>query len=156
LFGEAFGFPDGKARLHAVRNRPSAELPDSEYPIYFTTGRYKEHYNSGAQTRRVPALKDARPIPILEVHPYLGDRLALRDGGFAVVESRRGIITFQVKITATIRPDTVFAPFHWGGRDAANALTIAALDPTSRMPEFKVCAVRVKAEGQAQAMGSTP
>ena len=62
-----------------------------------------------------------------------------------MVESRRGAIAFRVSVTPEIRPDTLFAPFHWGGKQAANILTVPALDPTSRMPEFKVCAVRARA-----------
>jgi len=145
LFGRSFAFPDGKARFNVVRHRPAAELPDATYSFYFTTGRYKEHYNSGAQTRRVAKLREAQPEPVLEVHPHTGSRLGLVSDGRALVESRRGAVTFRVRLTPTIRPDTVFAPFHWGGREAANVLTIGALDPTSRMPEFKVCAVRIKA-----------
>src|SRR5579863_6026675 len=142
LFTERFAFADGRARLIAVRHRPAAELPDAAYPLYFTTGRYKEHYNSGAQTRRVAALRDVRPVPRLQIHPRLATQLGVADGGNLLVESRRGEVIFSVAVTPDIRPDTLFAPFHWGGKSAANALTMPALDPTSRMPEFKVCAVR--------------
>jgi len=145
MFLERFAHADGKARFVPVRHRPAAELPDAQYPYYFTTGRYKEHYNSGAQTRQVAALVDARPEPRVEVHPRLATRLGVVDGGALRVESRRGEVTFTVTVSANIRPDTLFAPFHWGGRVAANILTKPALDPTSRMPEFKVCAVRAQA-----------
>jgi assimilatory nitrate reductase catalytic subunit len=155
LFAERFAFPDGKARFIAVRHRPAAELPDADYPLYFTTGRYKEHYNSGAQTRRVAPLRDVRPVPRLQVHPRLAARLGVADGGNLLVESRRGEVIFSVAVSADVRPDTVFAPFHWGGKSAANTLTIPALDPVSRMPEFKVCAVRVAlAPGPASARGA--
>jgi assimilatory nitrate reductase catalytic subunit len=146
LFARRFFFPDGRARFHVVHHRAAGEEPDAEYPIYFTTGRYKEHYNSGAQTRRVEKLTDAKPEPRLQMHPHLAQRLAAADGGFVTVESRRGSVRFRVSINTEIRSDTVFAPFHWGGRAAANILTNPALDPTSRMPEFKVCAVRIAAE----------
>jgi assimilatory nitrate reductase catalytic subunit len=145
LFADRFAFPDGKARFHAVRHRDAAELPDAAYPLFFTTGRYKEHYNSGAQTRRVGALNDIRSAPRLQLHPRLAAQLGVADGGAVLVESRRGAVTFSVTVSPDIRPDTLFAPFHWGGKSAANALTIPALDPTSRMPEFKVCAVRATA-----------
>lgn len=145
LFAERFAFPDGKARFHAVRHRDAAELPDADYPLFFTTGRYKEHYNSGAQTRRVAALTEVRPAPRLQLHPRLAARLGVADGGRLLVESRRGEVTFAVAVSPDIRPDTLFAPFHWGGKSAANLLTIPALDPVSRMPEFKVCAVRATA-----------
>jgi assimilatory nitrate reductase catalytic subunit len=142
LFSQRFSFPDGRARFHVVHHRPAGEEPCEEYPLYFTTGRYKEHYNSGAQTRLVEKLLDAKPEPRLQMHPRLADRLGAEDGALVQVESRRGQVTFRVSISRDIRPDTLFAPFHWGGRGAANILTNPALDPTSRMPEFKVCAVR--------------
>lgn len=153
LFDERFAHPSGRARFHAVPYRAAAEVPDSEYPLYFTTGRYKEHYNSGAQTRRVPQLVEAKPEPRVQMHPTLASQLGVLDGEHVLVESRRGSIRFTALISSDIRPDTLFAPFHWGGRQAANALTVAALDPISRMPEFKICAVRAKAaephEGRA-------
>jgi assimilatory nitrate reductase catalytic subunit len=145
LFAERFAHADGKARLHVVRDRPSAETPDDEYPLYFTTGRYREHYNSGAQTRQVAALVDARPEPRVQIHPRLAASLGAEDGSRLMVESRRGSVAFNVTLTPDIRADTLFAPFHWGGKQAANILTIPALDPVSRMPEFKVCAVRARA-----------
>jgi assimilatory nitrate reductase catalytic subunit len=151
LFAERFFHPSGRARFHAVPYRPAAELPDATYPLYFTTGRYKEHYNSGAQTRRVPALLDAKPEPRVQVHPRLAARLGVASGERLLVESRRGAVTFVVAVSADIRSDTLFAPFHWGGKLAANLLTLAALDPSSRMPEFKVCAVRARAAEPAGA-----
>ena len=149
LFADRFFHPGGRARFQPVAYRPAAELPDAQYPLYFTTGRYREHYNSGAQTRRVAALLDAQPQPRLQMHPRLATRLGLGDGDAVLVESRRGAVEFGVHISPDIRVDTLFAPFHWGGKRAANALTIAALDPTSRMPEFKVCAVRARAVAAA-------
>ncbi|HTA91260.1 MAG TPA: molybdopterin oxidoreductase family protein [Polyangiaceae bacterium] len=147
LFAERFQHPSGRARFHAVPYRPVAELPDVSYPLFFTTGRYKEHYNSGAQTRRVAALLDAQPEARVQVHPRLAAQLSVSNGDALLVESRRGAVRFTVSTSLDIRPDTLFAPFHWGGRSAANLLTNAALDPTSRMPEFKVCAVRARAVG---------
>jgi assimilatory nitrate reductase catalytic subunit len=145
LFADRFAHPDGRARFHAVEHRPAGEEPDADYPYYFTTGRYKEHYNSGAQTRLVGPLGEARPAPLLQIHPRLARRLGVASGSRVLVESRRGRAEFVADITPTVRPDTVFAPFHWGGRQAANALTNPALDPTSRMPEFKLAAVRLAA-----------
>jgi assimilatory nitrate reductase catalytic subunit len=145
LFADRFFHPSGRARFHPVAYRPAAELPDSQYPLYFTTGRYREHYNSGAQTRRVSVLMEAQPQPRLQMHPRLAARLGVADGDPVLVESRRGAVEFSVLISTDIRADTLFAPFHWGGKRAANTLTVAALDPTSRMPEFKVCAVRARA-----------
>ncbi len=145
LFEERFAHPSGLARFHPVRYRPAAEVPDDEYPLYFTTGRYKEHYNSGAQTRRVPELVAAKGEPRLEMNPELATHLGVAEGDAVLVQSRRGEVRFSATVSPDIRRDTLFAPFHWGGKQAANVLTIPALDPTSRMPEFKVCAVRARA-----------
>jgi assimilatory nitrate reductase catalytic subunit len=144
LFTERFAHPSGRARFHPVPYRPAAELPDAEYPLYFTTGRHKEHYNSGAQTRRVAALLDAQPEPRVQIHPRLAAHLGVQDEDEIVVESRRGSLVLRARLSSDIRADTLFVPFHWGGDEAANVLTNPALDPTSRMPEFKVCAVRAR------------
>lgn len=144
LFAERFAHPDGRARFVAVGHRPAAEEPDVDYPVFFTTGRYREHYNSGSQTRRVRRLQEAQPEPRLQIHPDLATSLGITGEGDVIVESRRGTVTFRADITTDIRADTVFAPFHWGGRRAANQLTVAALDPISGMPEFKLCAVRIR------------
>ncbi|HEX2874486.1 MAG TPA: molybdopterin oxidoreductase family protein [Polyangiaceae bacterium] len=149
LFAERFAFPDGRARFYPVPHRPAAELPDADYPLFFTTGRYKEHYNSGAQTRRVPQLQDAKPEPRVQIHPRLAKELGVLEGQALLLESRRGSVSMTAVISRDIRPDTLFAPFHWGGKQAANILTMPALDPTSRMPEFKICAVRARAPGSA-------
>lgn len=144
MFTERFAHPDGLARMLAVVYQPVAEEPDSDYPLYLTTGRSREHYNTGNQTRRLDRLAQANPGPRVQLHPSLANTLALSEDSTIVVESRRGAATFKVEVTADIRPDTVFLPFHWGGDQSANLLTVAALDPISKMPEFKVCAVRVR------------
>ncbi len=143
LFADRFHHPDGRAKFHPVDHRPAGEEPDADYPLYFTTGRYQEHYNSGVQTRRTGRLTAARPTARVQMHPELADSLGVEAGGWVTVESRRGRVEFAAELTPTIRPDTLFAPFHWGGKQAANLLTSPALDPTSRMPEFKLAAVRI-------------
>lgn len=143
MFAEGFAHADGRAKFFAVEHRPAGEEPDAAFPLFFTTGRYKEHYNSGAQTRQVAKLSAARPLPRLEMHPRLARRHRVVTGSRVTVESRRAKVEFVAEVTPDIRPDTVFAPFHYGGRDAANLLTSAHLDPTSRMPEFKLAAVRI-------------
>ena len=135
LFAERFAHPDGRARFAAVAHRPPAEVPDADYPVWFTTGRNREHYNTGNQTRRLERLRSRRPEPVLQVHPELAGRSGLGAGAPVMVESRRGGVRFVAEVTEDVRPDTVFAPIHWGGDRAANVLTNAALDPTSRMPE---------------------
>lgn len=151
LFEKRFHHPDGRARFFAVEHRPAGEEPNDRYPLYFTTGRYQEHYNSGAQTRRVRALAAAKPVPRLQLHPELAGRHGIDDGWLVTVESRRGRVDFAAELTSGIRPDTLFVPFHWGGRQAANLLTNPALDPVSRMPEFKLAAVRIASVRQSTA-----
>lgn len=136
--------PGRPGPLHPVQHRPAAEEPDAQYPVRLTTGRVLAQYQSGAQTRRVDALNAAAPGPFVELHPLLAERLGVRDGDQVAVVSRRGRTVTPARLTAAIRPDTVFMPFHWGGAGSANVHTNPALDPVSRMPEFKACAVRLE------------
>lgn len=145
LFLDRFATEDGRARFVPVSHRAIAEEPDDEYPVLLTTGRVVAQYQSGAQTRRVEELNAAAPGPFVELHPRLAERLGAAEGDPVAVVSRRGRAVAPARITSTIRPDTVFMPFHWPGEGRANTLTNPALDPTSRMPEFKACAVRVEA-----------
>ncbi|MFD9429920.1 molybdopterin oxidoreductase family protein [Streptomyces sp. NPDC060002] len=144
LFLERFATEDGRARFVPVSHRPTAEEPDDDYPVLLTTGRVVAQYQSGAQTRRVDELNAAAPGPFVELHPRLAARLGAAEGDPLAVVSRRGRAVAPARITTGIRPDTVFMPFHWPGEGRVNTLTNPALDPTSRMPEFKVCAVRVE------------
>ena len=141
--GGIFSHPDGKARFHAVPYRPPAEVVDDDYPVWLTTGRVVSQYLSGTQTRRIASLVDQYPEPLCEIHPCLADSLGIANGDQVTVRSRRGEITLPAAVVTTIRPDTVFIPYHWPGNKAANQLTIRAVDPLSKMPEFKVAAVRV-------------
>jgi len=139
-----FYFPDGKARFNVTPYEGPAEDVDAEYPIMLTTGRVVSQFLSGNQTRRIGPLVDHYPEPKCELHPQLAARLEIRDGDWVTVESRRGTCSVRASVVKTIRPDTVFVPYHWGGRKSANQLTIAAQDPISKIPEYKVCAVRVR------------
>jgi len=144
LFTERFATPDGRARFVAVEHRPSAETADDAYPFLLTTGRVLAQYQSGAQTRRVDALNRAAPDAFVEVHPDPAARLSIEDGDPVRVVTRRGTIEAPARVADSIRPDTLFVPFHWAGAARANSATSDALDPTSRMPEFKVCAARLE------------
>nr|AQT39106.1 NasA [Streptomyces sp.] len=144
LFLDRFATEDGRARFVPVTYRPLAEEPDDEYPVLLTTGRVVAQYQSGAQTRRVDELNAAAPGPFVELHPRLAARLGAAEGDAITVVSRRGRAVAPARITTAIRPDTVFMPFHWPGEGRANTLTNPALDPISRMPEFKACAVRLE------------
>jgi assimilatory nitrate reductase catalytic subunit len=149
--GGRFYHPDGKARFTAVPFREAAESVDDEYPIWLTTGRVVSQYLSGTQTRRIAGLVAQYPEPLCEMHRRLAERLGVADGDLVTVSSRRGEMTLPAHVVTTIRPDTVFIPYHWPGRQAANQLTNRALDPTSKMPEFKVAAVNVvKADGRVE------
>jgi assimilatory nitrate reductase catalytic subunit len=139
-----FYFPDGKARFNVAKYSPPAEEVDAEYPLMLTTGRVISHFLSGTQTRRIGPLVDQCPDPFIEVHPTLAQKLGLKEGDWATAESRRGTITLEVRVVRTIRPDTIFIPYHWAGNQSANQLTISAQDPISHIPEYKVCAVRLR------------
>ncbi|RLP96343.1 molybdopterin oxidoreductase family protein [Micromonospora sp. CV4] len=144
LFTDRFATPDGRARFHPVDHRPAAEPVCDEYPLHFTTGRVLAQYQSGTQSRRVDALRRAAPDAFVELHPDLAARLGIGDGEPVRVTSRRGELQAPARVSPTIRPDTVFAPFHWPGAARANSVTNDAVDPISGMPEFKICAVRVE------------
>ena len=143
LFLDRFAHPDGRARFVAVRQPQTAEPVDAAFPLLLTTGRVAAQYQSGAQTRRIDALVETAPTAFVELHPHLATRLGVADGERVRVSTRRGEAFLRTRVTDTIRSDTVFVPFHWAGRQRANLLTSDALDPTSRMPAFKVCAARV-------------
>ncbi|HZA49981.1 MAG TPA: molybdopterin oxidoreductase family protein [Myxococcaceae bacterium] len=140
-FALRFATPNGRARFHPIPHRPAAEEPGGEYPLVLTTGRLLAHYQSGTQTRRVPELIRAAPAPVARMHPSTARRHGLADRDPVMLVTRRGSARFLVECTPALREDVVFVAFHWPG---ANRLTNPALDPVSRMPEFKVCAVRIE------------
>ncbi|WP_328855878.1 molybdopterin oxidoreductase family protein [Microbispora hainanensis] len=140
-FLDRFATPDGRARLVPVEHRPPAEDVDEEFPLYLTSGRVLAHYQSGAQTRRIRPLTQASPEVFVELHPDLAERLGVAPGDRVRVRSRRGAAEGVARVNTSIRPDTLFMPFHWEG---VNLLTNPALDPMSRMPEFKVCAAAIE------------
>ncbi|TDD50544.1 molybdopterin oxidoreductase family protein [Saccharopolyspora elongata] len=144
LFLDGFAHPDGLARFAAVEHRDPAETPQEAFPLTATTGRVLAQYQSGAQTRRVAELNEAAAEAFVEIHPDTADRAGLAEGALARVTSPRGSALARVRIVATMRTDTVFLPFHFPGPGRANLLTGDALDPRSRMPEFKVSVVRIE------------
>ena len=138
-----FYFPDGKARFNVAPYTPPAEDVDAAFPLMLTTGRVVSQFLSGTQTRRIGPLVDQYPEPRIELHPQLARRHGIEDGDWVRIESRRGVCTLRAQVVTTIRPDTIFVPYHWGGAKSINQVTIAAQDPISKIPEFKVCAVRI-------------
>jgi assimilatory nitrate reductase catalytic subunit len=143
LFETTFATPDGRARFIAIASESEIETPDPEYPWTFTTGRVREHYLSGTQTRRTPRLAAAAPEPLAELHPSLAAMFGIADGDLVRVTSRYGSVVLRARISADIRAETIFAAFHWGGNSTVNDVTRDVLDPISHMPAFKACAVRI-------------
>jgi len=139
-----FYFLDGRARFNVAKYAVPAEEPDLDYPLMLTTGRVISQFLSGTQTRRIGPLVDQCPVPFIEVHPKLAEKLGLKEGDWATAESRRGGVTLEVRVVRTIRPETIFIPYHWAGKKSANQLTVSAQDPISHIPEYKVCAVRLR------------
>lgn len=144
LFLDRFATTDGRARFHRVEYQPPAEEPDHEYPLYLTTGRLMAQYQSGNQTRRIAVLAEASPAAFVQIHPAMARNYGIRDGDMVRLTTRRGTASLAAQLTQSIRMDTLFVPFHFAGNGRANLLTNPALDPVSRMPEFKVCAVRIE------------
>ena len=144
LFEEGrFFHPDGKARFQVAEYRESGDPLDDAFPLYLTTGRVVSQYLSGTQTRRIGALVAQHPEPRCEIHPRLAAELGVATGDLVTVATRRGAIDVRALVVKTIRPDTVFVPYHWPGGRSANVLTHRTLDPRSKIPEFKVSACRV-------------
>ncbi|MBG6057392.1 assimilatory nitrate reductase catalytic subunit [Cryobacterium sp. MP_M5] len=145
LFQERFWHADGRARIHLVRAGATDAPAQAGGILTLITGRLLEHYQSGAQTRRVPELAQARPEARLQLHPATAAQLGVADGGWVDVTNSRGVVRCRAEVTGDIRHDTVFLPFHFPGEQSANRLTADTTDPVSGMPEFKRTTVRVRA-----------
>jgi predicted molibdopterin-dependent oxidoreductase YjgC len=140
LFSERF--PRGRGKFHPLDYNPSTEIPDEDYPLILTTGRVLEHWHGGSLTRH-SWLDDLYPEALIEINPADAAHLGLQQDGTAVrVTSRRGSIVLRCKVTQKTTPGVVFIPFHFV-EAAANLLTIDAIDPQAKIPEYKSCAVRV-------------
>jgi formate dehydrogenase alpha subunit len=143
LYAESF--PRGKGKFIAARQIvEAAELPDREYPFVLNTGRLLYHWHGGTITRRVPGLLELAPALEVLLHPADARRLGVEDGEAVRVTSRRGELDGRARLTEAVRPGAIFVPFVKLAESAANFLTNAAFDPASRIPEYKVCAVRVE------------
>jgi assimilatory nitrate reductase catalytic subunit len=139
-----FYFPDGRARFNVADYRVAVDDASEEYPLFLTTGRVVSQFLSGTQTRRIGPLVKQYPAPRVEMHPRLAQKLGIANEDWTTVETRRGAITLQASVVTTIRPDTVFIPYHWSGEKSVNRLTVAAQDPISKIPQYKVCGCRVR------------
>ncbi|BCW82075.1 MULTISPECIES: molybdopterin oxidoreductase family protein [unclassified Arthrobacter] len=153
LFRDGFAHPDGKAVMVPVaprrRRTPAAEAAGhatgpAGTPMTLITGRLLEHYQSGAQTRRVAELAAAQPEAKMQIHPAAADAMGIAAGTLVSVSNGRGEVVCRAEHSTAIRPETVFLPFHFPGAESANRLTEAATDPVSGMPEFKFNTVWVR------------
>ncbi len=136
-------FSRGKGKFHVVRFLPPKELPDEQFPFVFTTGRMLQHWHTGTMTRRCEVLHDLVPAGTLEINPRDAEAIGVSAGEMVAVRSRRGQIEVPVNLTQRVTAGTLFLAFHFK-EHPANALTIAALDPVAKIPEFKACAVSVR------------
>jgi len=136
-------FTRGKGLFNAVEYIPPAELPDDDYPYVLTTGRILYHFHTGTMSRRVDGLDEVRPDGFVEIHPGDAKDLGIKHNDYAEISSRRGTVTTRCVVTERSRPGAVFMAFHFR-EAAANVLTNDALDPVAKIPEFKVCAVKIK------------
>jgi len=144
LFTERFAHPDGKARMIPIAYTPPAEEPGDAYPFRLTTGRVVYHYLSGNQTRRLGFLNSQAPEPWVEIHPQAAARLGIANDERVRVRTPRFSMEVKALVVPTIRPDTLFIPFHYGHRQAVNQLTNPAVEPTVKIPEYKACAATVE------------
>jgi formate dehydrogenase alpha subunit len=136
-------FSRGLGKFHAIPFKEPAELPDEDYPLTLTTGRIMFHFHTGTMTRRSEKLHNEVPEAYVELHPEDARRIGLGRDPWVRVSSRRGVIELAARVTDRIMPGVVFIPFHFA-EAAANALTHGAFDPVAKIPEYKVCAVRVE------------
>ena len=136
-------FTRGKGLFHALDYRPPEELADEEFPILLTTGRFFPHYHTGTMTRNSITLDNEMSEGYIEVHPYDAKDLGLTSGERCRVVSRRGEVITKILVTDVVEPGTIFMSFHFMEANA-NILTNAALDPICKIPEYKVCAVRIE------------
>lgn len=137
------GFPRGKGAFTPVEYKPSGETPDKEYPFLLTTGRILFRYHTGTMSARSNALQSVAPEARVEINREDAERLAIKDGQEVKVKSRRGTISLKAKVTERSPRGVLFIPIHFN-HASANALTNNLLDPHSKTPEFKVCAVRIE------------
>jgi ferredoxin-nitrate reductase len=146
-----FATPDGRARFVPCTYQPPQELPTPAFPLTLTTGRIASQWHTMTRTGKIPRLAKQASTPYIEIHPHDAQTYALNEGDRIIVESARGCAAVQVKLSDRIRAGVVFMPFHWGDlfapNAAANRLTNDALDPISKEPEYKICAVRITKAG---------
>jgi formate dehydrogenase alpha subunit len=137
-------FTRGKGRFHVVENIPPRESPDEEYPLVLTTGRVLYHWHGAEMTRRAQSLLELYPETIVEISPEDAAKAGLNGKKVVRIKSRRGEMIAHALITDRVCPGLIFGNFHFPGAHNVNNLTIEALDPLAKIPEYKVCAVRIE------------
>ena len=131
------------ASFHGIEYKAPAETPDSEYPFWMTTGTEFAHYLTGTMTRRCEHLDREMPELVTDLNPEDGERLQIAHGDYIRVSSRRGTLISRVQLSERVKPGMIFMPLHFE-EAAANLLTNPAMDPISKTPEYKVCAVKLE------------
>jgi formate dehydrogenase alpha subunit len=137
-------FTRGKGKFHITEHVPPQEMPDDEFPMMLTTGRVIYHWHGAEMTRRAHALLKLYPKTIVEISPEDAARIGVNGKNMVRVKSRRGEIVANALVTDRVGPGLIFGNFHFPGMQNINNLTIAALDPVAKIPEYKVCAVRLE------------
>ncbi len=137
-------FTRGKGKFHPVEHLSPAELPDADYPLMLTSGRVLYHWHGGEMSRRARGLLEIYPEPLVEISPEDASRICLDESRRVRVRSRRGETVARAVVTERVPAGLVFGTFHFPGTGNVNNVTIAALDPTAKIPEYKVCAVAVE------------
>ena len=148
LHKEKFARANGKGKFWGIEFKEPAELPDEEYPFILTTGRIIFHFHTGTMTRKTDLLNKEVPTGYVEINPKDAEKLALANGEFVSVQTRRGQIETKALITERVPEGVIFIPFHFA-ECAANVLTNPALDPVAKIPEYKVCAAKLQKSGGA-------
>ena len=146
-----FQYPDGKAKLIPLPFIDNNERPDDEYPFWLNTGRVVEHWHSRTKTGKIGNLNKFSPTPYMEMNPDAAVRLGIRHGGYARLVSRRGEAVVLVQLTQRVPPDMVFIPMHF--HECVNRVSLGLLDPHSRQPAYKQCAVRVESASDQKRAG---
>lgn len=136
-------FTRGKGLFHAIEYLDPAEMPDDEYPYFLTTGRMFALYHTGTMTRVSPHLDAEQKNGYVEIHPQDAEALAVKDGDTVKLSTRRGEIQVPARVSNKVKPGLLFVPFHFA-ESPANVLTNAAADPVAKIPEYKVCAVKIE------------
>jgi formate dehydrogenase alpha subunit len=136
-------FTRGKGLFHAIEYLDPAEMPDDEYPFFMTTGRMFVHYHTGTMTRNSPRLDDEQKTGYVEINPKDAKTLDVKDGDTVKLTTRRGEIEAPTRVSNNVKPGLVFVPFHFA-ENPANVLTNSAFDPIAKIPEYKVCAVKIE------------